>query len=67
LKDLEANQAKAPELITNQLTLFGGTAQEIPDYLTSLEHDLKALDVMNLTPLQALQKLHDLRTQVINH
>lgn len=69
LKELEQNQSSKPsELLQNQLTFFGGTpsqAEAIPDYLMSLEHDLKALDVMNLTPLQALQKLHDLKTQML--
>ena len=72
LKDLEKHQNNTPSgILQNQLTFFeAGTpevAEVIPEYLSSLEHDLKALDVMNLTPMQALQKLHDLKTQMLNH
>lgn len=66
LKDLEAEVPKTAGLIDTQLTFFNAAANEpkIPDYLSSLENDLKVLDVLNLTPIQALQKLHDLKTQV---
>lgn len=64
LRDLEAQETKGKELLENQLNFFSAREAEIPDYLTTLEHDLKALDVMNLTPIQALQKLHDLKTQL---
>lgn len=73
LKDLEANQdSNGSKILDNQLTFFGATtaaveATPIPDYLTSLESDLKALDILNLTPMQALQKLHDLKTQIQAH
>lgn len=69
LRDLEANQesGRRPLQLENQLTFFTPPQVEIPDYLSSLEHDLKALDILNLTPIQALQKLHDLKTQIINH
>lgn len=70
LKELEENHegmASSP-LLENQLNFFSAPpVQEIPDYLTNLEDDLKALDIMNLTPLQAIQKLHDLKSQLINH
>lgn len=70
LKDLEENQdSNGTKILDNQLTFFGATAApvetQIPDYLSSLESDLKALDILNLTPMQALQKLHDLKTQVL--
>ncbi len=65
LKDLEAETPKASALLDTQLTFFTPSASaQIPDYLTSLEHDLKALDVLNLTPIQALQKLHEIKTQL---
>ncbi|WP_408097619.1 DNA mismatch repair protein MutS [Peredibacter sp. HCB2-198] len=74
LKELEQNHNSTPKEIvnSNQLTFFGAPSispevEVIPDYLSNLESDLKALDVMNLTPMQALQKLHDLKTQMLNH
>src|SRR5690606_6176167 len=69
LKELEENHegTAASPLLENQLTFFSAPVQEIPDYLTNLEDDLKALDIMNLTPLQAIQKLHELKSQLINH
>jgi DNA mismatch repair protein MutS len=36
----------------------------VPEHLTFLEQDLKNLDILNITPLQALQKLHDLKTRI---
>lgn len=48
----------------NQLTFFNIPAPIVPDHLTMLEQDLKQLDLMNLTPLQALQKLHDFKQQL---
>ena len=76
LKELEQNHSSTPKEIvnSNQLTFFGAPQESaeveievIPDYLSNLESDLKALDVMNLTPMQALQKLHDLKSQMLNH
>lgn len=65
LKDLESQEQKSGELFSSQLTFFSPTTTpEIPDYLVTLEHDLKALDILNLTPLEALQKLHDLQTKI---
>lgn len=70
LKELESHQTTHAPLLDSQLTFFGQTVTDepqIPDYLTALESHLKSLDVMNLTPLQALQKLHDLKTQITSH
>jgi DNA mismatch repair protein MutS len=69
LKDLEATQnSHGSAILDHQLTFFTpAPTSPIPDYLSCLEHDLKALDVLNLTPLQALQKLHDLKTQIQGH
>ncbi len=67
LKDLESHQDSRSSILESQLTFFTpAAAVQIPDYLSRLEHDFKALDVLNLTPMQALQKLHDLKTQIIN-
>ncbi|MGE3609868.1 MAG: DNA mismatch repair protein MutS [Bacteriovoracaceae bacterium] len=71
LKELENSHHTGHELVdrisfgTNQLDFFdiGPTEPVIPDYLANLEQDLKSLDVMNITPIQALQKLHDLKSK----
>lgn len=48
-----------------QLSLF--QVQEIPPHLMELERRLKEIDVLNLTPLQALQTLHEMKTQALSH
>jgi len=70
LKELEKNQnSSSLELVdrisfgNDQLNLF---QVEIPDHLSYLEQDLKNLDVLNLTPLQALQKLHEMKTKLLH-
>jgi DNA mismatch repair protein MutS len=57
-KDLIQNQA-----IPDQLTFFQGV-QPLPPHLADLEQDLMGLDVMNLTPIQALQKLYEMKTRM---
>jgi DNA mismatch repair protein MutS len=71
LKELEkTHHSSSIELVDrisfgeNQLSLFEGKA-EVPEYLTYLEQDLKNLDILNLTPLQALQKLQDMKTKIL--
>ena len=71
LKELEKDQANGSlELVdrisfgNDQLNIFE-VAVAIPEHLTGLEKDLKDLDILNLTPLQALQKLHDMRTKIL--
>jgi DNA mismatch repair protein MutS len=71
LKELEKNQKSTSiELVdrisfnNDQLNLFQAVQFSVPDHLINLENDLKALDIMNLTPIQALQKLHDLKTKI---
>lgn len=67
LRDLESNDEKSETpMITNQLTFFSAPEASIPDYLTSLEQNLKKLDVMNITPLEALKMLHEMKTQLVN-
>lgn len=72
LKELEKNQnSSSLDLVdrisfgNDQLNMFEIPAS-IPQYLSCLEQDLKSLDIMNLTPIQALQKLHDLKTKMLN-
>ncbi len=69
LKQLESQETKGDELLHHQLTFFNSQEIEpqIPDYLSSLESNLKALDVLNITPLEALQKLHEFKTQLSGH
>jgi len=69
LKQLESQETKGNNLLHHQLTFFNSQEIEpqIPDYLSSLESNLKALDVLNITPLEALQKLHELKTQLSGH
>jgi DNA mismatch repair protein MutS len=71
LKELEKNQKNSSiELVDrisfqhDQLNLFQAAQFTVPDHLINLENDLKSIDIMNLTPLQALQKLHDLKTKI---
>lgn len=66
LKELEGQQVKTDVLADNQLTFFGQESNlaQIPEYLSDIEHDLKILDIMNLTPIQALQKLQDLKSLI---
>lgn len=48
----------------NQLHFFSMVEPVIPGHLMNLEKDLKELDLMNTTPLQALQKLYDLKEKL---
>lgn len=63
LRELEEKEAKSSHP-TNQLTFFNAVEPTVPTHLRSLEQDLKDLDLLNLTPLQALQKLHDFKEQL---
>jgi DNA mismatch repair protein MutS len=68
LKELEKNEstvgsALLDKMAMDQLTFFN-PAPAIPEHLTDLEQDLRSLDILNLTPMQALQKLHDLKTRI---
>ena len=72
LKELEKNQnTSSLELVdrisfgNDQLNMFVAMPQ-IPEHLTGLEQDLKSLDILNLTPIQALQTLHDMKTKIIS-
>ena len=72
LKELEKGQTKSgTELVdrisfgSDQLNLFAPQVM-IPEHLTDLESDLKSLDVLNITPIQALVKLQELKTKIIS-
>lgn len=49
-----------------QLSFFSELAvePEIPSYLTKLQGDLQGIDIYQMTPLQALQKLQELKDQL---
>ncbi|RZF22499.1 DNA mismatch repair protein MutS [Halobacteriovorax vibrionivorans] len=48
-----------------QLDFFNiEVTQEVPDYLKQVEDDLTKMDINNLTPIQALNKLHQLVDQI---
>jgi DNA mismatch repair protein MutS len=70
LKELEEKEEKpsvgllGKVIPDNQLTFFNIHTPIVPDHLSILEQNLKQLDLMNLTPLQALQKLHDFKEQL---
>jgi DNA mismatch repair protein MutS len=74
LKELEkTHHSTALDLVDRisfgnaQLTFFQPqTEVVVPEHLTYLEQDLKNLDIMNLTPIQALQKLQDMKTKILN-
>ncbi len=72
LKELEKTQnVSSSELVDRisfgpgQLTFFNAQVPEIPEHLSDLEQDLKALDVMNITPMEALKKLHEMKTKLV--
>jgi DNA mismatch repair protein MutS len=67
LNQLESHQESPSEKILlplkgQQMSLFDleltQTGPQIPDHLSSLQQDLKTLDLKNMTPLEALQKLY---------
>jgi hypothetical protein len=49
----------------DQLSLFQPVTL-VPEHLSTVEQDLKNLDIMNLTPMQALLKLQDLKSLIPN-
>lgn len=51
----------------NQLDMFSANTQIVYEDISSpVIEELKDLDINNLTPLQAMQKLHDLQTNYVN-
>ncbi len=72
LKELEKSHSSSSlELVDrisfgkDQLNMFEANNQ-VSEQLSGLEQDLKNLDILNLTPIQALQKLHDLQARILN-
>jgi len=68
LEKLESTQGS--QNTSHQLSLFQASTTvepELPDHLTQLESDLKTLDIMNLTPIDALKKLHDWQNEILKH
>ncbi len=71
LTQLEAdkNQVEVSALTGNhnQLDMFAATPQVIfEDTSSPVLEELEAMDILNMTPMQALQKLHDLKSQCLN-
>lgn len=72
LQELEQGPAAANELQDraswgkSQLTFFDPPPAIAATHLMVLEQDLKNLDILNLTPMQALQKLQDLQTRMVS-
>lgn len=63
LKKLEAEKEQpGAQLLAPQMSFFDAVEAPVPEYLTSLEENLKQLDLMNMTPIQALQKLHEIKS-----
>ncbi|OUR96420.1 DNA mismatch repair protein MutS [Halobacteriovorax marinus] len=65
LEQGDEQKVVASKISNDQLSFFGETEiiveKEIPENLQKLESDLSNLDVMNMTPLQALNKLNELK------
>ena len=61
LQQLENKQKKNLNLIENQAPL---SPPPVPEYLKHLEDDLKEIDPLKMTPLEALQKIYDLKSQI---
>jgi DNA mismatch repair protein MutS len=69
LKELEKGQSHSPiDLVdriyvdTTQLNFFN-SAPAVPEHLIVMESDIQDMDVMNITPMQALLKLQELKTK----
>lgn len=53
----------------NQLSFFDSPKEipvpVIPEYLEKVKNELKTIDIMNITPLEAMKRLHDLQSKVL--
>lgn len=74
LKDLENGATSHTELVDkisfkdNQLSFFDSSVTEapvIPDYLKAIENDLKNIDILNTTPIEAIKRLHELKSKML--
>jgi len=69
LLELESEEEEAPKNCKRskdknltQLSLFPDQpVQEIPTYLKKIEKELGAIDIMHLTPIEAIQKLYEFK------
>ena len=67
LIDLEKKEKIKVESTNNQSEIqlsFLETETQTPDYLKNIENDLKKLDILNMTPLRALQKLDEFKQNI---
>jgi DNA mismatch repair protein MutS len=57
------NHIQAKEMDLDQMDLFDGSTQpaEVPKHLLEIEEELENLDVFNMTPIQAINKLSDMQ------
>jgi hypothetical protein len=65
---MKAAQTKEMETPLDQLSFL---PQEnlfhIPEYLEKLEKEIQDIDILNLTPLQAMEKLDHFKNNIIRH
>ncbi|MBD65018.1 MAG: DNA mismatch repair protein MutS [Halobacteriovoraceae bacterium] len=67
LESENENQNLLNDVHTNQLDMFGMATEKVYEEVSSpVLEELKNLDINNLTPLQAMQKLNDLRATLKN-
>lgn len=65
--DHSSKQVPNKNCDSNQLDLFAATPQIIyEDTSAPIIEELSNIDPMNMTPLEAIQKLHELKTQFLN-
>ncbi|PIQ52729.1 MAG: DNA mismatch repair protein MutS [Bdellovibrionales bacterium CG12_big_fil_rev_8_21_14_0_65_38_15] len=64
LHGLENHEQQPTKIQNTQLSFFEDDAKEVelPVHFKRLEKQLSKVDVMQMTPLEALQKLHELKT-----
>src|SRR5690606_16572857 len=62
LQSLESHEEMTSQKKNTQLSFFEDEpVVQIPTHLKRLEKDLAKIDVMRMTPLEALSKLHELK------
>ncbi len=65
LEDLHHSSSILDQINPPQLSLFDQSQPS--EHLIELEKKLQEIDIMNLTPLEALQKLHEMKIQLQSH
>jgi DNA mismatch repair protein MutS len=66
----ELNNKTPQTLNADQMSFFmtnPAVQTEIPEYLTKLEDELGKMDVHNMTPLQAINKLNEIKVKYLEH